>query len=71
MIAHRHRVATASDAYGYTHCVAHAHGRGYCRPEAHGGVVSVERCGCGAHRHRASTGTGRREYSSWTTDHAH
>lgn len=49
--------------FGFTSCVA-MQPRTYCQPAAHGGVVFVEVCECGAERRRASNGT-RTEYSDW------
>jgi len=50
-MAHRHQTKTTS-THGFT---APIHGA-RCEPRAHGGVVHVDRCACGATRRTNSTG---------------
>jgi len=61
---HKHRGTEKRNRgpYGFTACVAPRD----CNPMAHGGVVWVEVCSCGAERRRASTGDGRDEVGPWT-----
>jgi hypothetical protein len=63
---HTHRAVEklGRGPYGYNHCVAPHHGR--CNPMAHGGVMYVQVCLCGAERRINSTGAGRTERGEWT-----
>lgn len=67
---HRHKAKPKlSRDYGWTHCVLppgyefDARGRRH-DDGAHGGIVIVDRCGCGAERLLEANG-GRRNYGPW------
>jgi hypothetical protein len=63
-MAHRHRIKSTS-TYSYQ---APIQGAKY-NPRAHGGVVHVDRCACGATRACNSTG-GHTEQGPWRTPDA-
>jgi hypothetical protein len=52
---HRHRVKTCATV-GWNHCVAATRGEKACDGMAHGGVVFIEHCACGAERQTESNG---------------
>ncbi len=56
---HRHQAVT-EQTVGYRHCVAGTR----CHPVAHGGVMFVERCACGAVR-ETNSNAGQLERSGW------
>jgi hypothetical protein len=58
---HKHRAHTERGPYGFASCVAGA----ACNQRAHGGVMWVETCSCGAERRVNSTGPGRTERGPW------
>ncbi len=56
---HRHQAVT-EQTVGYRHCVASVR----CNPVAHGGVMFVEHCACGARR-ETNSNAGKLERSGW------
>lgn len=61
-VYHRHRPAREEGDWGFLSCVAPYPNA--CNPGAHGGVVWLQICQCGAVRRAAGNG-GAREYGPW------